>query len=313
MLAADFEVRRREFRVRARLQLGSGQRLALVGPSGAGKTTVLSAIAGLLPLDAGSIVLDSERLPAPGPGAGGVRLVTQQPALFPHLTVRQNLLYSQAASWAAAQPLVARLHLQPLLAARPRGLSQGERHRVALARALLSGCRLLCLDEPFSALDRPLAEALLRLVAEEVDRLPGGGILVTHQLEDAQAFAERLGVMIRGQLVQIGSGEELVRRPASPAVASLMGYRGWLRGGAGTLAVHPDRLLEQGPGEGISARVLGCRPLGARFIAELEADGRWRGRLRQHRGRPVPPGALLELYAPDPVIFPRGAKEDFGE
>ncbi len=309
MLAADFEVRRRLFRVRVELRLEGRRRLALVGPSGAGKTTVLSAIAGLLPLDSGSVVLDGERLAPSRPGAGGVRLVTQEPALFPHLTVRENLLYSRGADRAVAQALAGRLHLTPLLSARPRALSQGERHRVALARALLSGCRLLLLDEPFAALDRPLAEELLELVGEEVDRLPGGAILVTHQLEDAQAFADRVGVMVRGEMVQIGSAAELARRPANPEVAALMGYRGWLRGETGILAVHPERLAEGGPGERISARVVTCRPFGTRFSLDLEAEGRWRGRLRQHRSRPAQAGDLLELYAPDPVVYPKEAMD----
>ncbi len=309
MLAADFEVHRRLFRVRVGLRLEHRQRLALVGPSGAGKTTVLSAIAGLLPLDSGSVVLDGERLAPSRPGAGGVRLVTQEPALFPHLTVRQNLLYSRGADRASAQALAGRLHLTPLLSARPRALSQGERHRVALARALLSGCRMLLLDEPFAALDRPLAEELLQLVVEEVDRLPGGAILVTHQLEDAQAFADRVGVMVRGEMVQIGSADQLARRPASPEVAALMGYRGWLRGEAGMLAVHPERLAEGGPGERISARVVTCRPFGTRFSLDLEAEGRWSGRLRQHRSQPARPGDPLELYAPDPVVYPGEARD----
>jgi ABC-type sugar transport system ATPase subunit len=303
VLAADFEVRRRSFRVRVGLRLEGGQRLAIVGPSGAGKTTVLSALAGLLPLDSGSVSLDGERLASSHPGAGGVRLVTQEPALFPHLTVRENLLYSRGADRAAAEELAGRLHLTSLLSARPRALSQGERHRVALARALLSGCRLLLLDEPFAALDRPLAEELLELVVGEVDRVPGGAILVTHQLEDAQAFADRVGVMVRGEMVQIGSAAELALRPATPEVAALTGYRGWLRGEPGVLAVHPERLADGGPGERILARVVSCRPLGTRFSLELEAEGRWRGRLRQHRAEPAQPGEPLELYAPDPVVY----------
>jgi molybdate transport system ATP-binding protein len=307
VLAADFEVRRRLFRVRARLQLEGGERLALVGPSGAGKTTVLSALAGLLPLDSGSVVLDGERLPPSHPGAGGVRLVTQEPALFPHLTVRENILYSRGADRAAAEGLAGRLRLTPLLSARPRALSQGERHRAALARALLSGCRVLLLDEPFAALDRPLAEELLELVVEEVDRLPGGAILVTHQLEDAQAFADRVGVMVRGELVQTASAAELALHPATPEVAALTGYRGWLRGEAGVLAVHPERLADRGPGERITARVVACRPLGTRFSLDLEAEGRWSGRFRQHRTQPAQPGEPLELYAPDPVVYREGA------
>jgi molybdate transport system ATP-binding protein len=303
VLAADFEVRRRSFRVRVGFRLEDGQRLAIVGPSGAGKTTVLSALAGLLPLDSGTVSLDGDRLASSRPGAGGVRLVTQEPALFPHLTVRENLLYSRGADRAAGEELAGRLHLTSLFSARPRALSQGERHRVALARALLSGCRLLLLDEPFAALDRPLAEELLELVVGEVDRLPGGAILVTHQLEDAQAFADRVGVMVRGEMVQMGSAAELALRPATPEVAALTGYRGWLHGESGVLAVHPERLRDDAPGERIRARVVSCRPLGTRFSLELEAEGRWRGRFRQHRAQPGQPGEPLELYAPDPVIY----------
>lgn len=308
MLAVDFEVRRREFPVRVCFDLPARQRLALLGASGAGKTTVLTAVAGLVRLGRGQVRLDGERL-AERPGAGGVGLVTQVPALFPHLTLEQNLLYPRAARRPEAGELARRLGLEALLHSRPAALSQGERHRAALARTLLAGCRLLCLDEPFAALDRPLAEELLELVVEEVDRLPGGGLLVTHRLEEAQAFGQRIGVMHRGRLLQVGSSEELLHHPISPEVARLFGYRGWLRGPQGVLAVHPDLLSEQG-GERIPARVVSCRPLGGRFDVELEAVGKWEGRMSQYRAAPLAPGVAITLHAPDPIIFPEVSQGD---
>lgn len=308
MLVADFEVRRREFPVVVRLELGPGQRLALVGASGAGKTTILLALAGLLRLQRGTVTLGPERVDG-RPGRSGVGLVTQAPMLFPHLTVERNLLYPLGVGREAALALAGRLGLGGLLGSRPAALSQGERHRAALARTILAGCRLLCLDEPFAALDRPLADELLGLVVEEVERLPYGGLMVTHRLEEAQAFSERLGVVHRGRLLQVGNGAELLHRPATPEVARLLGYRGWLSGPRGVLALHPE-LLSGPAGEPVTARVLSCRPLGARFDLELAAEGEWRGRLHQYRAEPLAPGAAVTVRASDPIIFSRMASGD---
>jgi molybdate transport system ATP-binding protein len=318
VLAADFEVSRRDFPVAASLQLGPGERLALLGASGAGKTTILEALAGFLPLSAGEIWMDGRLLSRAGsrpvlPRARGVALVGGSAALFPHLTVIQNICYSPQASAALGRRHAVNLGLGRLLASRPASLSEGERRRVALARALAAGCQTLCLDEPFAALDRPLAEELLALVRELTESLPAGAILVTHRLEEAQAFADRIAVLDRGRVAQVGSARELLRRPKTPEVARMMGYRGWLRSVDTTLAVHPELSRIDGPGElRISCRVLSCRPFGGRFDLELVAQDGWAGRLHLHHDSPVEVGTEVVLVTLEPVTMPRSAGSDAG-
>ena len=313
MLVADFEVARREFSVRVHLQVPTGERLALLGRSGAGKTTTVEAIAGLLRLSGGEIrlgdrQLSSARHPAADlpPGQRGVGLLRQNPGLFPHLTVLQNIGYAPGVSPAAARAAGERLGLGALLGARPRGLSGGEAQRVSLARALQTRVDLLCLDEPFNSLDRPLGLELLGLLRRELEESGTSAILVTHRLEDAQAFAQRLAVLHRGEILQVGDPRELVLRPSSRKVAELVGYQGWLSGGAQTMAVHPDRVHPVGAGEGgeISARVLGMTPRGARIELELEAEGRWRGRFRCRSDRSAAIGERMWFAAPGAPIFP---------
>ena len=131
-------------------------------------------------------------------------------------------------------------------------------------------------------------------------------VLVTHQLEEAQAFAQRLAVLHRGEILQVGQPRELVLQPASREVAELVGYRGWLSSGSETLALHPDRVYPVGSedeGE-ISARVVRILPQGARLELELEAEGRWRGRFRCRSDGPAAVGELMWFTAPDAPTFP---------
>ena len=320
MLVADFEVARREFLVRINLQVPAGERVALLGRSGAGKTTTLEALAGLLRLSSGEIRLGERRLSTADsrtadlpPGRRGVGLLRQNPGLFPHLTVLENIGYSPGVDPAAARVAGERLGLGALMGARPRGLSGGEAQRVALARALQTKVGLLCLDEPFNALDRPLGLELLELLRSELDGSGTSAILVTHQLEDAQAFAQRVAVLNRGMILQMGDPRELVLRPASREVAELVGYQGWLNAGAQTMALHPDRVYPVGAEDGgeISARVVGVIPQGARIELELEAEGHWRGRFRCRSDQPAPLGAQMWFAAPGAPIF--GTAEEPGD
>ena len=312
MLVADFEVARREFNVRVNLRVAPGERVALLGRSGAGKTTTLEAIAGLQRLTRGDVrlgerPLSSARHPTADlpPGRRGVGLLRQNPGLFPHLTVLQNIGYARGVDAAEARVAAQRLGLGALLGARPRGLSGGEAQRVSLARALLTKVDLLCLDEPFNSLDRPLGRELLDLVRRELEDSGTSAVLVTHQLEEAQAFARRLAVLHRGEILQMDDPRELVLRPATPEVAELVGYRGWLSSGSQTLALHPDRVYPVGSedeGE-ISARVIRILPQGARMELELEAEGRWRGRFRCRSDRPAVVGELIWFTAPGAPRF----------
>ncbi len=313
MLVADFEVARREFSVRVQLEVAPGERVALLGRSGAGKTTTVEAIAGLLRLSRGEIhlggrPLSSARYPAADlpPGRRGVGLLRQNPGLFPHLTVLQNIGYARGIDAAATRVAAQRLGLGALLGARPRGLSGGEAQRVSLARALLTKVDLLCLDEPFNSLDRPLGRELLELVRQELEDSGTSAILVTHQLEEAQAFAQRLAILHRGEILQVDDPRELVLHPTTRMVAELVGYRGWLSSGSETLALHPDRVHPVGSETGgeISARVVRILPQGARMELELEAVGRWQGRFRCRSDQPAVVGELMWFAAPGAPRFP---------
>ncbi len=309
MLDAVFEVVRRDFQVAVELRLGEGERLSLLGESGAGKTTVLKTLAGLIPMRRGQIeiggqVISSGSRHLVAPERRGVGLVSQTSALFPHLTVQENIAYARGSSPASARLLADRLGLTPLLAARPRALSEGERRRVALARTLEAGCRLLLLDEPFSALDRPLGESLLELLLGELRQFPGGAILVTHRLEEAQRFSDRLAVLHRGRVLQQGGARDVVLNPASPEVARLVGYRGWLRRGGLLLGVHPElAAAKRRGGLELAATVASCHPQGASFDLEMEASGEWAGRFHMLRPEAVTPGARLNLLLPNRPVF----------
>ncbi|HVA21358.1 MAG TPA: ATP-binding cassette domain-containing protein [Candidatus Micrarchaeia archaeon] len=304
MLAADFEVRRRSFTVKLDLQVAAAEQVALLGRSGAGKSTALDAIAGLLPLDWGRIALDGNVLSTARPksivppGRRGVGLLRQNPGLFPHLSVLDNIRYPPGTTIASAVAAAERMGLSSLLNARPRALSGGEAQRAALARALQVRARLVCLDEPFTSLDRPLARQLLEMVRGELQTSGTAALLVTHHLDEAQAFADRLIVLEGGTVLQAGDPRDVVLRPVAPAVAELVGYRGWLRCGLRRMAIHPELarpLVEPVPESALAGVVVGGRPQGARFELEVEAGGGWDGRFHCVVDEPAAPGTAVQF------------------
>jgi molybdate transport system ATP-binding protein len=233
VLQADFEVDRRGLRVRAALAVAPGERLALFGPSGAGKTTVLEVLAGLLTPRRGQVTLAGRVLTQTWPPAVAVPpwrrrigLLRQDPGLFPHLTVRRNLEYGAGPhpGPARTQALAAELGIGGLLGDHPARLSGGQAHRVALGRLLLADCEALLLDEPYTGLDLGLRRTLTQLVRDLAAQRRVPAVLVAHELPDAQAFADRLAVLDQGQLLQAGPAGEVVRRPATRRVAELVGY-----------------------------------------------------------------------------------------
>ncbi|MGH7610333.1 MAG: ABC transporter ATP-binding protein [Candidatus Dormibacteria bacterium] len=312
MLDADFEVSRRHFPVRFGLTVAAGERVAVLGPSGAGKTSALEAIAGLLPLIQGRIALDGRQLSSAADSAGdvapghrGVGLLRQDPGLFPHLSVEDNIAYPPQADRESARGTARRLGLGRLLQARPGGLSGGERQRVALARVLQTPARLLCLDEPFSSLDRALALELLELVQAELEGSAMAALLVTHQLEEAQLFGQRLAVLEHGQLLQVAGPRELVLQPASAAVARAVGYRGWLSRPGWLMAVHPDRVRLVAPTQAqLLGEVVRATPAGARVDLLVRCRGDWSGELHCLLDQAIAAGTELGLALPGAPVFP---------
>ena len=286
MLEADVEVDRREFRLSAAIGVAAGERLALFGPSGAGKTTILEAIAGLVQPRRGTVVLNGRvltRTAAPRrqvpPWQRRVGLLRQDPALFPHLSVRQNLAYAPAPGTGREESarIAERLGLRGMLDDRPARLSGGQAHRVALGRLLASRCDALLLDEPYTGLDSGLRRDLTELVRELVAARQVPSVLVAHELEAAQAFADRMAVLDRGEILQLASPAEVVAAPAARRVAELVGYRSFVSlPGTGVAGVHPDRVVAgRQPGRGVvlAGPVRSCRPSGAGWEASVEAAG----------------------------------------
>lgn len=222
-LKVNIEKRLANFNLAVRIEVGA-EILVLFGPSGAGKTQTLNAIAGLSSPDAGEITLDgttffrSSRAPHKSPSVDlparhrRVGYVFQQYALFPHLNALENVsfpLWRQPRARERAEALLERMHLQDLANHYPHQLSGGQQQRVAIARALAMEPRVLLMDEPFSALDteirRRLHEDLVRLQAENELIV----IYVTHNLEDAFTVAHRMAVVRNGKIERIGAPREM--------------------------------------------------------------------------------------------------------
>ena len=208
-----------------RLSLEVDSTFALVGPSGSGKTTALRAVAGLIKpasgrLACGEVWFDAARGINVAPDRRQVGLVFQDYALFPHLNVRQNIEYARRHK---ADPYLDRFGIRPLERALPGDLSGGERQRVALARALARDPSVLLLDEPLSALDAHTKTSVRTELQEVLLGLSIPVLLVTHDFEDAAALADRVAVIVDGQLRQTGSPADLVAHPSDPFVASFTG------------------------------------------------------------------------------------------
>ena len=225
-LTLDLDVPLRHFELRLALEVEEGETVALVGPSGAGKTTVLRAIAGAVRPRSGRIALGdrvlvdrAQRIDLP-PEARKVGYVFQEYALFPHMSVRQNVAFGGAAR---ADELLERLGIAHLAKARPARLSGGERQRVGLARALASGPEVLLFDEPLSALDAHTRAGVRAELQGLLAELGLPALLVTHDFEDAAALADRVGVIVEGGLRQIGTAQDLVAAPSDAFVAGFVG------------------------------------------------------------------------------------------
>jgi molybdate transport system ATP-binding protein len=223
-LRLDLSLPLRAFDVELALDV-EAETLALVGPSGAGKTSVLRAVAGLARPARGviacaeSVWFDSERGIDVRAEDRSVGYVFQEYALFPHLTVEQNVTFGGG----RADRLLWRLQIEQLAKVKPGKLSGGERQRVAIARALARNPRVLLLDEPMAALD-PHTRGSVRAELHDLLRELGlPTILVTHDFEDAAALADRVGVLAEGKLRQVGTPGDLLGSPADPFVARLAG------------------------------------------------------------------------------------------
>jgi len=269
------------------LDLASGEFLTLLGPSGSGKTTTLMMIAGFTPPSAGDILLDGRSVTALAPERRNMGVVFQNYALFPHMTVQENvgfpLRMRNQPKPAIAEKVAAALRLVQLenLGERlPRQLSGGQQQRIALARALVFDPDLLLMDEPLGALDKNLREQmqfeLKRLHAE----LGVTILYVTHDQEEALTMSDRIALMNRGSIAQVGTAEDLYERPASRFVAEFIGESNVIEGRAtadGLFVATGGARFPLGPAPDHAATrdatLMMVRPEKLSFAASVESPG----------------------------------------
>ena len=282
------------------LDVAPGEFFSLLGPSGSGKTTTLRILAGLEQADAGTVRMNGKDITSLEPGARDVAMVFQSYALYPHMTVRENIAFplrmsgvSRHETEKAVQEAAARVRIEHLLERKPGQLSGGQQQRCALARAIVRKPALFLLDEPLSNLDAKL-RVETRVELKRLQRaLNVTAVYVTHDQEEALSLSDRLAVLMDGRVVQVGTPEEVFSRPATVEVAGFLGNPpmnllparlegGWATvegslislpslSGLGrrevTLGIRPSavRIAAQG----LPATVTMCEALGEDFFVDL--------------------------------------------
>jgi putative spermidine/putrescine transport system ATP-binding protein len=251
------------------LEVGSGEFFALLGPSGSGKTTCLRMIAGFEQPTAGRVEIAGRDVTRVAPFDRETNTVFQDYALFPHMTVEQNVGYGlmvkgvgKAERRHRVEAALDTVRLAGFGTRKPAQLSGGQRQRVALARALVNQPRVLLLDEPLGALDRKLREQM-QIELKQLQREVGITFLfVTHDQDEALTMSDRIAVFHDGKLEQVGTPDEVYERPATPFVADFIGTSNMIDGAAavalfgteGTFSLRPERIRllpgEESPGAG---------------------------------------------------------------
>jgi putative spermidine/putrescine transport system ATP-binding protein len=271
------------------LEVGHGEFFTMLGPSGSGKTTTLRMIAGFEVPDEGRVEIAGKDVTDVPAYDRTVNTVFQDYALFPHMTVEENVEYGLRVAKVAkaerskrAQEALEMIRLGDLGSRKPGQLSGGQRQRVALARAIVNKPRVLLLDEPLGALDLKLREQMqveLKTIQGEVGIT---FIYVTHDQEEALTMSDRIAVFNEGRIEQVGPPDEVYERPRNPFVAGFVGTSNVLSRNGGTFTVRPEkvRLIEGGTGpdgmhteQGTVADVAYAGPM-TRFTIDLEQGGR---------------------------------------
>ena len=258
------------------LEIERGAFFALLGPSGCGKTTLLRMLAGFERPDSGRILIDGADVAEVPPYARPTNMMFQSYALFPHMTAAENVAFglkqgrlSRKEIAAKVEAMLDLVQLRALAGRKPHQLSGGERQRVALARALAKEPKLLLLDEPLAALDRKLREETRLELVRIQHRVGVTFLMVTHDQEEAMGTASRMGVMSKGQLVQVGAPAEVYERPSCRFVADFIGgvnlFEGRVAGaGAGLSVECPDL--------GLAIAVAGTAPVGTAVAVAVRPE-----------------------------------------
>ena len=279
------------------MEVRDGEFFSMLGPSGSGKTTCLRLIAGFERPTAGRIFLHGRDVSQLPPYERDVNTVFQDYALFPHMTVGENVAYglmiknvARAAREKRAEEMLELVQLAGMSARKPSQLSGGQRQRVALARAVINNPRVLLLDEPLGALDLKLRQQMQIELKAIQQRVGITFIFVTHDQEEALTMSDRLAVFNRGKIEQVGTPAEVYEHPATSFVAGFVGTSNLISGGmaeritgsAATFSIRPEKIHLQAPGavqqeseHAVDGRVRDVVYLGlfTRYLVELEGGG----------------------------------------
>ncbi|MFJ2029178.1 ABC transporter ATP-binding protein [Streptosporangium sp. NPDC087985] len=259
------------------LSIRSGEFIALLGPSGCGKSTALNCLAGLLPLTSGGIWQDERRIDVLPPEKRGFGMVFQNYALFPHMSVRGNIAFGlqmrhlpKAEVRRRTDEAIRLVQLEEHAGKLPGQLSGGQQQRVAIARAVVLEPSLVLMDEPLSNLDAKLRLEMRTEIRRLHQSLGLTTVYVTHDQEEALSMADRLVVLRKGRVQQIGTPEELHTRPANWHVADFMGFRNLLQVTAGTASA--DGLTVEGLGLRLVASPVGRIDPGTPVVAGVRPE-----------------------------------------
>jgi putative spermidine/putrescine transport system ATP-binding protein len=260
------------------LEVGDGEFFAMLGPSGSGKTTVLRMIAGFEQPTSGSVLLDGRDVTRDAPFARDVNTVFQDYALFPHMSVEQNVAYGlmvkkvpKARRLAQAREALGTVRLDGFGDRKPSQLSGGQRQRVALARALVNRPRVLLLDEPLGALDLKLREQM-QVELKSIQRDVGITFLfVTHDQEEALTMSDRIAVFNEGRIEQVGTAAEVYEHPATAFVAGFVGTSNLLGADAARQLLGEDGVFSVRP-EKIRLAPTGTAAAQSEVVAEGRVD-----------------------------------------
>ena len=266
------------------LEIGRGEFFTLLGPSGSGKTTTLRVIAGFERPDEGSVELGGEDVSQQPPFERDVNTVFQDYALFPHMTVGENVEYGlrvrkvpKRERRRRAEEALGVVQLAGYERRRPAQLSGGQRQRVALARAIVNNPRVLLLDEPLGALDLKLRQQLQIELKQLQQELGITFVYVTHDQEEALTMSDRIAVFNGGRIEQVGTPAEVYEHPATEFVAGFIGTSNVIERDGRAFTVRPEkiRLLPDGAAEGEPGSVRAAVYLGpvTRFVVALDRGG----------------------------------------
>lgn len=247
------------------LDIRQGEFLTLLGPSGSGKTTLLMMIAGFLDISAGDIALSGRSIAHVPAEKRNFGMVFQGYALFPHMTVRQNIAYPleirkmpRPDIEARVDEMLALVQLEDFGHRKPEELSGGQKQRVALARAIAFAPPVLLLDEPLGALDKKLRIAVQEQLKDIHQRIGTTFIFVTHDQEEALSMSDRIVIMRNGQVEQVGTPKELYEQPVTRFAASFLGKSNFLHKDGKLYALRPEKIdLAPGGVSHATARVTG--------------------------------------------------------